>query len=69
MIEKIEEKKIKYSADVRVELERRGIAKKDIEKVISKTGFTAALNEYPEEQMHYSVQDAVSEILLVAASY
>lgn len=64
----LEQRKIKYSADVRAELERRGINKMDIDKVIGKTGFISALNAYPEEQMHYSVRDAVNEILLVAAS-
>ena len=68
MMATIEQRKNKYSADVRAELERRGIARTDIEKVIGKTGFISALNNYPEEQMHYSVKDAVNEILLVAAS-
>ena len=68
MMATLEQRKVKYSADVRAELERRGIAKTDIDRVIGRTGFTSALNKYPEEQMHYSVKDAASEILLVAAS-
>lgn len=64
----LEQRKLKYSADVRAELELRGISKKDVDKVIGKTGFISTLNKYPEEQMHYSVRDAVNEILLVAAS-
>ena len=62
----LEQRKLKYSADVRAELELRGIM--DVDKVIGKTGFVSALDKYPEEQMHYSVRDAVNEILLVAAS-
>lgn len=68
MMATLEQRKIKYSADVRAELERRGIAEVDVDKVIGKTGFISALNSYPEEQMHYSVRDAATEILLVAAS-
>ena len=64
----LEKRKLKYSADVRAELELRGISEKDVDKVIGKTGFVSTLNKYPEEQMHYSVRDAVNEILLVAAS-
>lgn len=64
----LEKRKLKYSADVRAELVLRGISEKDVDKVIGKTGFVSTLNKYPEEQMHYSVRDAVNEILLVAAS-
>lgn len=66
MMATLEQRKTKYSADVRAELELRGVL--DVDKVIGKTGFVSALNKYPEEQMHYSVKDAVNEILLVAAS-
>ncbi len=68
MMANLEQRTKKYSADVRAELIRRGIASEDIEKVIGKTGFTATLAKYPEEQLHYSVKDAANEILLVAAS-
>lgn len=45
----------------------RGYTSEEIPKVIAKTGFLNALNEYPEEQFHYSAEDAVDEILFVAA--
>ncbi len=64
----MEEKKKEYMDEVRAELLVRGIAETDISKVIGKTGFESALNDYPEAQMHYDVEDAVDEILLVAAS-
>lgn len=65
-LESLEQRKIKYASDVRSELKRRGIAAEDIDKVIGKTGFVSTLEKYPEEQMHYSVSDAVNEILLIA---
>ncbi len=64
----LEEKKKEYMDDVRAELLTRGIAETDISKVIGKTGFERALEEFPEAQMHYDVEDAVDEILLVAAA-
>ncbi len=63
----MDERKSDYLADVYVEMEKRGISKADIPRVIAKTGFVSALDKYPEEQMHYDVFDAVNEILLVAA--
>ncbi len=45
----------------------RGIEKDRIDIVISKTGFYDAINQYPEEQLHYPVESAVDEILLTAA--
>lgn len=63
----IEDKKKKYKEKVYKEMLRRGFTEVEIPRVINKTGFMAALNEYPEEQMHYDVEDAVDEILLVAA--
>lgn len=63
----IKEMQIKYIRDVKEELIRRGVPEDAVERVINKTGFYAAIEEYPEEQMHYSVTDAVDEILLVAA--
>jgi len=62
-----EEKKQAYLAKVYKEMNRRNIFGDDIHRVISKTGFMKALNEYPEEQLHYSVADAVDEILVIAA--
>ena len=46
---------------------RRGFTLEEIPKIIDKTGFLAALEEYPEEQLYYDVYDAVNEILLTAA--
>lgn len=63
----MEQRKKNYLADVYAELSRRGISLDDVPRVIEKTGFMGALNDYPEEQMHYSISDAVDEILLVAA--
>ena len=62
-----EEKKQKYADKVYREMLRRGFTEDEIPRVLSKTGFQEALNEYPEEQMHYDVEDAVNEILFVAA--
>ena len=62
----INEAKKRYIADIYSEMERRGISTADVSRVIGKTGFMAALDEYPEEQMHYDVYDAVNEILVVA---
>ncbi len=64
----IEERKKRYIVDIYAEMEKRGISNADAPRVINKTGFMSALNEYPEEQMHYDVYDAVNEILLVAAT-
>lgn len=64
----MDERKKIYIADVYAEMEKRGISNVDAPRVIGKTGFMGALNEYPEEQMHYDVYDAVNEILLVAAT-
>ncbi len=64
----MEEMKNSYLADVYAELEGRGISQNDAVRVIGKTGFMSALEKYPEEQLHYSITDAVDEILLVAAT-
>ena len=64
----IQERKRSYLAEIYAELNNRGIAKEDIQRIINKTGFMSALEDYPEEQMHYSIEDAVNEILVVAAS-
>lgn len=62
-----EERKQIYINDVRLALIRRGIPSDDIPRVVAKTGFLQALNEYPEEQFHYDPSDAADEILSVAA--
>ena len=64
----IDERKRRYIADIYAEMEKRGISSDDAPRIIGKTGFMGALDEYPEEQMHYDVYDAVNEILLVAAT-
>lgn len=64
----IQERKEAYLADIYAELGRRGLSDTEAPLVIGKTGFINALNQYPEEQMHYDVYDAVNEILLVAAT-
>ena len=63
----LDEAKKEYLADVYAELERRGAPKSDIPRIIAKTGFMNALEKYPEEQLHYAVENAVDEILLTAA--
>lgn len=64
-----EEMKQEYLSWVYEEMANRGVPKKDIPRVIAKTGFMDALNEYPEEQLHYQPESAVNEILLTAALY
>ena len=65
----IQEQKNDYLASIYAELNDRGISNADAIRVIGKTGFIAALDEYPEEQMHYAASDAVNEILYVAATH
>ena len=61
------EKQEAYIAKVHNEMKRRGFTSEEIPAVINKTGFLAALEEYPEEQLHYDVSDAVDEIIMTAA--
>jgi len=61
------EKKNAYIKDVHAEMKRRGFTSEEIETVIGKTGFMNALEQYPEEQLHYDVSDAVDEIIMTAA--
>lgn len=61
------EKQNAYLAKVYNEMERRGFTTEEIPVVINMTGFLSALEEYPEEQLHYDVSDAVDEILITAA--
>ena len=58
-----------YLDEVYSEMKRRGYTLEEIPMVIAKTGFLSVLDEYPEEQFHYSAEDAVDEILFVAAKY
>ena len=62
-----EEKKNKYISKVHAEMKRRGLSSEEIPAVIGKTGFTMALNSYPEEQLHHDISETVDEILLTAA--
>lgn len=62
-----EEKKQKYIAKVYNEMKKRGFTSEEIPNVIEKTGFMFVMEEYPEEQMHYAVEDAVDEILITAS--
>lgn len=52
---------------VYAEMIRRGFMQSELESVIAKTGFVQALNEYPEESLHYPVESSVDEIMLVAS--
>ena len=61
------EKKKAYVEKVHNEMKRRGFTSDEIPVVIGKTGFLTALEEYPEEQLHYDVSDAVDEIIKTAA--
>ncbi len=61
------EKQNAYIAKVHNEMKRRGFTSEEIPVVINKTGFLSALEEYPEEQLHYDVSDAVDEIIMTAA--
>lgn len=63
----IEKTKKEYLDDVYQEMKHRGFISEEIPRVIAKTGFMEALNEYTEEQLLYSIEDAVDEIMLVAA--
>lgn len=65
----IEEKKKKYMQLVYEEMVRRGYYKFELDSIIAKTGFIQALNEYPEETLHYPIPCAVDEIMLTASRY
>jgi hypothetical protein len=64
-----EEMKNNYISKIYNELNRRGVSSEEIPIVIGKTGFMRVMQDYAEEQMHYSIQDAVDEILLTAATH
>ena len=64
-----EERKQRYVEKVHNEMKRRGLTSEEIPLVIGKTGFMSALENYPEEQLHYGISDAVNEILLTAARH
>lgn len=58
-----------YLQDIYTEMKRRGFQQDEIPRVITKTGFMQALEKYPEEQLHYSITDAVNEIITTAARF
>ncbi len=62
-----EERKQRYIQDVYSEMRKRGFTETEIPKVIGKTGFMKVMEDYPEEQLHYDVADAVDEIMLTAS--
>lgn len=65
----MEEMKKWYIDEVCSEMQRRGIAPEDIPHIICKTGFMSVMELYLEEQLHYSIEHAVDEILETAASF
>lgn len=62
-----EEKKQKYIDKVHKEMRRRGYTPEQIQMVTGKNGFMTVREQYPEEQLHYSIEDAVDEIMFVAS--
>jgi hypothetical protein len=64
-----EEMKNNYISKIYDELNRRGVSSEEIPIVIGKTGFMSVMQNYAEEQMHYSIKNAVDEILLTAATH
>lgn len=64
----IEERRENYIANVKAGLVRRGIFEEDVESVIGKTPFYDMINEYPEMQLHYAIEDTIDNILLVASA-
>jgi hypothetical protein len=58
-----------YISKIYDELNRRGVSSEEIPIVIGKTGFMNVMQNYAEEQMHYSIKNAVDEILLTAATH
>ncbi len=63
----MEEKKKLYIEEVYSEMKKRGFTSVEIPMIIDKTGFMDAINQYPEEQLHYDISDAVDEIITLAA--
>lgn len=63
----IEKAKEMYMAHIYEEFLHRDISEADAKRVIAKTRFIECLNKFPEEQLHYSIADAVDEIMQTAA--
>lgn len=68
MEERIKELSEWYVQKVFEEMRNRGYSEEEIPYVIGKTGFYDALEKVPEAQLHYSIEDAVNEIIFVAAA-
>lgn len=62
-----EEIKQKYINKIYKEMRLRGMTEEEIPEVIAKTGFMDVMKDCPEAQLHYHPEDAVDEILLIAA--
>lgn len=62
----VTEKQKKYLTDVYKEFAARGFSRNSADRIIGRTGFMDVLKEYPQEQMHYSIEDAVDEIISVS---
>jgi hypothetical protein len=56
-----------YISKIHEEMKNRGLTEEEIPVVIGRTGFMEAIEQYPEEQLHYDISDAVDEIILTAA--
>lgn len=56
-----------YLALVCSEMMRRGYKEDELHYMIVKSGFLSALTMFPEQQMHYSISDAVDEIIFTAS--
>lgn len=63
----METKKQEYIKLVYAEMLKRGYLQTELDTIIAKTGFMQALNEYPEESLHYPVESSVDEIMLTAS--
>ena len=58
---------MQYAFHTDEEMKSRGLTEEEIPVVIGRTGFMEAIEQYPEEQLHYDISDAVDEIILTAA--
>ena len=56
-----------YISKIHEEMKNRGLTEEEIPVVIGRTGVMEAIEQYPEEQLHYDISDAVDEIILTAA--
>jgi hypothetical protein len=56
-----------YIDDVYAEMRVRGFTHEEIPRVIAKTGFMTALEEYPDTLLHFDIIDVVDDIVVTAA--